>query len=306
MGPTATGKTALAIALCETLPIDLINVDAAQVYRGMDIGTAKPSKDELNRVPHRLIDIRDPSQAYSAADFCDDACREIDDIHQAGRVPMLVGGTIFYFHALEYGLSKLPAADAKIRERLLQKAEEIGWPAMHAELVEADPESGRRIHPNDSQRIQRALEIFEISGQPASVLAKDLPAEKMPYPAIKIALMSEDREALRQRIATRFEQMLEDGLVDEVKELIKSGNLDRNLPALRMVGYRQVLQFLDDEIPYNQMVEKGVNATRQLAKRQMTWLRGYADVHILERTNPDLVAISQRYLQGKLSSFGVY
>ncbi len=306
MGPTATGKTELAMALHETLPVDVINVDAAQVYRGLDIGTAKPSSEELARVPHRLIDIRDPSEPYSAADFCDDARKEIEHIHMAGRIPLLVGGTIFYFHALEYGLSELPAADAKTRERLLRQAEEIGWPAMHRRLLEVDPVSGQRIHPNDLQRIQRALEVFEISGQAMSALATNLPAKKMSWPAIKIALMPEEREPLRQRIATRFKHMLEAGLVAEVKGLADSGELNRDLPAMRMVGYRQVLQYLDQEIPYNQMLETAIHATRQLAKRQMTWLRGYEDVHYLDYTNPDLATACLRYLQGKLSSLGVY
>ncbi len=305
MGPTAAGKTGLAMALHELLPIDLINVDAAQVYRGMDIGTAKPSAEELARAPHRLIDIRDPSEPYSAAEFCDDARREIEDIHQSGRIPLLVGGTIFYFHALEYGLSRLPAADPKIRQRLLQEAEEIGWPAMHARLAQADPESGQRIHPNDAQRIQRALEILEITGQPASTPGNVPAATKLPYPVIKIALVPKDREELRQRIARRFQRMLEAGLVDEVKSLLRR-NLEHKLPAMRMVGYRQVLQFLDGEVSENPMVEKGITATRQLAKRQLTWLRHYEGVHFFNYTNPDLVATCLRYLEGKLSSLGVY
>lgn len=306
MGPTATGKTELAMALHASLSVDLINVDAAQVYRGMDIGTAKPSAEELARVPHRLIDIRDPSEPYSAAEFCDDARRQIEDIHQSGRIPLLVGGTIFYFHSLEYGLSRLPAADPKIRERLLQEAEEIGWPAMHARLVQADPVSGQRIHANDTQRIQRALEILEITGQPASTPGNTLPATKLPYPVIKIALMPEDREELRQRIARRFQHMLEAGLVEEVKSLLRAGNLEYKLPAMRMVGYRQVLQFLDGEVSENRMVEKGITASRQLAKRQLTWLRQYEGVHFFDYTKPDLVASCLGYLQGKLSLLGVY
>lgn len=306
MGPTATGKTELAMALHALLPIELINVDAAQVYRGMDIGTAKPSPEELARAPHRLIDIRDPSEPYSAAEFCDDARREIEDIHQSDRIPLLVGGTIFYFHSLEYGLSRLPAAEPKIRQHLLQEAEEIGWPAMHARLAQADPESGRRIHPNDTQRIQRALEILEITGQPASAPGNARPATKLPYPVIKIALVAEDREELRQRIAMRFQHMLAAGLVEEVKSLLRRGNLEQKLPAMRMVGYRQVLQFLNGEISRNPMVEKGITATRQLAKRQLTWLRHYEGVHFFEYTNPDLVAKCLGYLQGKLSSLGVY
>lgn len=309
MGPTASGKTELAMALHERLPVDLISVDASQVYRGMDIGTAKPSADELARAPHRLIDIRDPSQPYSAAEFCEDARTAIKQIHEAGRIPLLVGGTIFYFHALEYGLSKLPAADETVRDRLLQKANQIGWAAMHARLAAADPESAARIHPNDAQRIQRALEILEITGQPPSSLGGEQATTKLPYPVIKIALVPlvpEDREELRQRIATRFQRMLDAGLVDEVKTLLKSGNLDTRLPAMRMVGYRQVRQFLNEEIPYNQMVERGITATRQLAKRQLTWLRRYEDVKFFECPDTDLTAKCMTHLQGKLSSFGVY
>lgn len=301
MGPTASGKTELAMALRERLPLELISVDASQVYRSMDIGTAKPTAEELARAPHRLIDIRDPSDTYSAADFCTDALNEIADIHRSGRIPLLVGGTIFYFHSLEYGLSELPAADPKIRQRLVQEAEETGWPAMHARLMQADPESGRRIHPNDTQRIQRALEILEVSGQPPSQLGEASPGERLHFPVIKVALIPQDREMLRQKIADRFRQMLAQGLVEEVESLIKRGDLDKKLPAMRMVGYRQVLQYLQGELDYNQMVEKGITATRQLAKRQMTWLRGYEDVTVFENSDPSLVTKCFNYLQGKLS-----
>ncbi|MFV1996367.1 MAG: tRNA (adenosine(37)-N6)-dimethylallyltransferase MiaA [Acidiferrobacterales bacterium] len=306
MGPTATGKTGLAMALHELLPVDLINVDASQVYRGMDIGTAKPSADELARAPHRLIDIRDPSEPYSAAEFCADARKAIWQIHQNGRIPLLVGGTMFYFHALEYGLSRLPAANKIVRDRLLQQAGEVGWAAMHVRLAAADPESAERIHPNDSQRVQRALEILELTGQPPSVMGQEQPAMALPHKVIKIALMPEDREELKKRIATRFQHMLDAGLVDEVKALLENGNLANRLPAMRMVGYRQVRQYLDEEIPYNQMVEKGINASRQLAKRQLTWLRRYENVFFFNATNPVLVTECLGYLQGKLSPFSVY
>jgi len=306
MGPTATGKTELAMALHEQLPVDLINVDASQVYRGMNIGTAKPTADELARVPHRLIDIRDPSEPYSAAEFCVDAGKAIGQIHQTGRIPLLVGGTIFYFHALEYGLSRLPAADKTVRDRLLQQAGEIGWPAMHARLAAADADSADRIHPNDSQRVQRALEILEITGLPPSVAGDERTAMALPHMVIKIALLPEDREDLKKRIATRFQRMLDAGLVEEVKTLLENGNYDSKLPAMRMVGYRQVRQYLDEEIPYNQMVEKGINASRQLAKRQLTWLRRYEDVFFFSDTDPELATKCMGYLQGKLSSFGVY
>lgn len=301
MGPTASGKTELAMTLRERLPLDLISVDASQVYRGLDIGTAKPAPAELARAPHRLLDIRDPSDPWSAADFCAEAVSEIEDIHYQERIPLLVGGTIFYFHSLEYGLSELPAADPEIRERLLREAEESGWQALHQRLALADPESGRRIHPNDTQRIQRALEILEVSGQPASQLGEASPGERLPFPVIKIALIPQDRQALRQKIAERFRQMLAQGLVEEVKSLIKNSDLDEKLPAMRMVGYRQVLQYLRGEYDYNQMVERGITATRQLAKRQLTWLRNYEDVKLFEYNDPALVDKCVNYLQGKLS-----
>ena len=301
MGPTAVGKTDLAMALHESLPVELISVDSSQVYRGMDVGTAKPSQAELQQAPHRLIDIRDPAEPYSAADFAKDARNEIEDIQASERIPLLVGGTIFYFHSLEFGLSKLPSADSEIREQLLEEAEKIGWPAMHARLAEHDPESAARIHPNDSQRVQRALEILEISGQSASELSKQAPAEGLHNTPIKIALMPNDREELRERIAQRFRKMLENGLIEEVEALYRRGDLGPELPAIRMVGYRQVWEYLDGKLDYNQMVEKGITATRQLAKRQMTWLRSYPGVEKFDYSDPGLLEKCLAFLQGKLS-----
>lgn len=306
MGPTAVGKTDLAMALHEVLPVELISVDSSQVYRGMDIGTAKPGKEELRQAPHRLIDIRDPAQPYSAADFAHDAMREIEDIVAGGRIPLLVGGTIFYFHSLEFGLSKLPSADNEVREQLLADARKLGWPAMHARLVKYDPETAARIHPNDSQRVQRALEILEVSGQAPSELSKQASIAGFPYAPIKIALVAEDRTELRERIARRFHKMLQNGLIEEVEVLYRRGDLKTDLPAIRMVGYRQVWEYLEGKLDYNQFVEKGITATRQLAKRQMTWLRSYPGVERFDYADAGLFDKCHDFLKGKLSCFGVY
>ncbi|OGI41047.1 MAG: tRNA (adenosine(37)-N6)-dimethylallyltransferase MiaA, partial [Candidatus Muproteobacteria bacterium RBG_16_62_13] len=268
MGPTATGKPALAIALREHLPVDIVSVDASQVYRGLDIGTAKPGAAELARAPHRLIDIRDPSEVYSAAEFCRDALREIDDIHRAGRLPLLVGGTMFYFRALEFGLSRLPAADPAIRARLLAEAERHGWAALHARLEQIDPVSAGRIHPNDPQRLQRALEIFELTGEaPSRLQARDRPVPA-PFRFVRLAIIPGDREALQARIARRFQAMLEQGFLAEAEGLYRRGDLHPDLPSMRTVGYRQAWEYLSGRLSYTDMVERAVLATRQLAKRQ--------------------------------------
>lgn len=282
MGPTATGKTALAIALRERLPVEIVSVDASQVYRGLDIGTAKPSTDELARAPHRLIDIRDPSEAYSAAEFCRDAVREIDDIHRAGRLPLLVGGTMFYFRALEFGLSRLPTADPVIRARLAAEAEQHGWAALHARLASIDPTSAAKIHPNDPQRLQRALEIYELTGEAPSRLQVQARPEPAPYRFVRLAIAPGEREAFQARIAQRFQDMLDRGFLAEAEGLYRRGNLHPDLPAMRTVGYRQAWEYLSGRLGYTDMVERVVLATRQLAKRQMTWLRRYPGVHWLE------------------------
>lgn len=285
MGPTASGKTPLAIALHELLPVEIVSVDSSQVYRGMNIGTAKPTQEELSRTPHRLIDIRDPAQSYSAAEFCSDALHEINEIVLAHRIPLLVGGTVFYFHALEYGLSDLPAADPEFRSRLAEEAAKVGWPALHARLAALDPESGRRIRPRDSQRIQRALEIHELTGMPPSAATHKRPRHKPPFRFIKIALMPEDRGLLHRRIAQRFHRMLEQGLLEEVQQLRRREELHTSLPSVRTVGYRQIWEYLTGTINYYEMTEKAVSATRQLAKRQMTWLRHYEGVQFLPMDN---------------------
>ncbi|MFT5425801.1 MAG: tRNA dimethylallyltransferase [Gammaproteobacteria bacterium] len=277
MGPTATGKTDIALSLFKQYPIELISVDSAMVYKGMDIGTAKPSKELLNEVPHRLIDICEPDETYSAARFRADALQAIDEIHSQNRIPLLVGGTGLYFRALASGISDLPDADVKVRQQLELEAEEIGWQAMHARLAEIDPISAERIHPNDPQRIQRAMEIYEITGRNMTDHHKDDTTSSFPFKVIKIILNPDDRSILRERIKHRFLQMLDDGLIDEVRTFHENGRFSGSLPAMRMVGYRQVWNFLDGETNYEEMVEKGIVATRQLAKRQMTWFRKEED-----------------------------
>lgn len=273
MGPTASGKTELAVELVERLPFDIISVDSALVYRGMDIGTAKPDAGILARAPHRLIDILDPAEAYSASRFREDALREMAEITAAGKIPLLVGGTMLYYRALEQGLSRLPQADAATRERIELEAAERGWKALHERLAEVDPVAAQRIHPNDPQRLSRALEVYELTGRPMSELWQESDLQGLPYRLVKIAVAPTDRGDLHERIARRFHLMLEQGLEAEVEVLYRRGDLSPQLPSIRCVGYRQVWQYLDGELSYAQMSEKGIFATRQLAKRQFTWLR---------------------------------
>lgn len=283
MGPTAAGKTDVALALHDSLPVSIVSVDSSQVYRGMDVGTAKPTPAELARAPHRLIDIRDPVESYSAAAFRTDALREIQAIHQAGRVPLLVGGTMFYFRALEYGLSHLPSADPAVRQRLADDARTRGWPALHAELAAVDPQTAARIGRNDAQRIQRALEIVALTGQSPSQLQAGRPPV-LPYRIVKIGLWPDDRGDLHRRIAERFSTMLERGLIEEVEGLYRRGDLNTALPSMRTVGYRQVWNHLTGATDYNEMIAQAVAATRQLAKRQLTWLRHYPEVYKFDCT----------------------
>jgi tRNA dimethylallyltransferase len=285
MGPTAAGKTALALELHDSFPMEIISVDSSQVYRGMDIGTAKPTRQEQERAPHRLIDIRDPAEPYSAEEFCRDATREMESIANQGKIPLLVGGTMFYFHALEFGLSDLPSADSEIRESLAAEASQIGWAALHQRLQTIDPESAIRIHPNDAQRIQRALEIYEISGQSLSELTLAIPRKPLPYRLIKIALWPEDRSTLHARIESRFQAMLELGLIAEVEKLFARGDLQPVMPSLRAVGYRQIWEYLIKKINYSEMTQQAMAATRQLAKRQITWLRRYPGIRVFENTH---------------------
>lgn len=281
MGPTASGKTALAIALRQKLPVDLISVDSALIYRGMDIGTAKPDETEQSLAPHRLIDILDPTLPYSAADFRKDALKAMEEITAAGRIPLLVGGTMLYFKALLEGLSPLPSANPEIRAEIEKKAAEQGWEAIHQELASVDPVAAKRIHPNDPQRLSRALEVYLISGKSMTELTQ-ISGEALPYDVYQFAIAPKDRNVLHQRIEARFKQMLTCGFEDEVKSLYQRGDLHEDLPSIRCVGYRQMWSYLSGEIDYDEMVYRGICATRQLAKRQITWLRGWHDVHWLD------------------------
>jgi tRNA dimethylallyltransferase len=289
MGPTASGKTALAVSLVERFPLEIISVDSALVYRGMDIGSAKPDAATLARAPHHLLDIRDPTEAYSAAVFCDDARRLMIDIVARGRVPLLVGGTMLYFRALLRGLDDLPRADPVLRKELEAEAKARGWPALHAELAAVDPATAARLAPNDSQRIGRALEIFRLTGTPMSALL-DRAQSELPYRVLQLALIPSDRAVLHQRIAARFDAMLAEGLVDEVEFLRRASALSPDLPAMRAVGYRQAWAYLDGDIDMKALREQGIAATRQLAKRQLTWLRSWPDAVVLDCLAEDLEA----------------
>jgi tRNA dimethylallyltransferase len=281
MGPTASGKTALALELCEHLPCEIISVDSALVYRGMDIGTAKPSAAELARVPHHLIDIRDPAEPYSAADFRRDALPLMDDISARGKIPLLVGGTMLYFKVLREGIADMPPATPELRAEIAEQALRLGWPAMHAELARVDPMAAAQIHPNHSQRISRALEVFRSTGMPMSHLQRMAVDQPLAHRLVQFALAPADRALLHQRIAERFALMLEQGFVREVEVLYRRGDLHIDLPAIRAVGYRQVWEYLAGQGDYQQMIEKAIAATRQLAKRQLTWLRSWPELQWL-------------------------
>jgi len=285
MGPTASGKTALACALADAFPVGLVSVDSALVYRGLDIGAAKPDAATRARQPHALIDIRDPGAPYSAAQFRDDALQAMDRITANGRVPLLVGGTGLYFRALHRGLSELPQADPDLRARILEDAQRRGWPALHARLAARDPSAAARIRPNDAQRIQRALEVIELTDRPLSELQRG-GRVRFPYRVLKLALVPRDRGRLRERIARRFDAMLAAGFLDEVRALRGRGDLDPDLPALRAVGYRQAWQHLEGEIDAAGFRERAIFATNQLAKRQLTWLRAEHDARVLDPDDP--------------------
>jgi len=288
MGPTAAGKTELAVRLCQDLPCDIISVDSAMVYRGMDIGTSKPNAETLAIAPHRLIDICDPLDTYSAAQFRTDALREIVNSYNNSRIPLLVGGTFLYFRALEKGLSPLPAADPIVRAQLEAEAHKIGWSKMHDKLKIIDPVSAARIHPNDPQRIQRALEVFQISGKSMTTIMNSETQQEFPYSIVKFAICPEHRSVLHERIEHRFDQMLNAGFVNEVELLFKRGDLAKELPSMRAVGYRQVWEFLNGESTFSEMKYKGIVATRQFAKRQLTWLRGESNITWLDSMEPNV------------------
>ncbi len=281
-GPTASGKTALAVFLHQHLPVDIVSVDSALVYRGMDIGTAKPDAALLARAPHRLIDICEPSEAYSAARFRDDALREMAAITAAGRIPLLVGGTMLYFRALEQGLGPLPAAEPALRQRLEQALREQGLAALHRQLQQVDPVSARRIHPNDPQRTLRALEVYQLTGRPMSAWLAEQETAEPAYRFIKLALVPAERRRLHDAIAERFRLMPHEGLIEEVAGLLRRPGVHAGLPSMRAVGYRQVCQYLAGELKRDALDEAGIVATRRLAKRQLTWLRAEAGLQVFD------------------------
>ncbi|MCI3943494.1 tRNA delta(2)-isopentenylpyrophosphate transferase [Pseudomonas syringae] len=306
MGPTAAGKTDLAIELSKVLPCELISVDSALVYRSMDIGTAKPSKAQLAEFPHRLIDILDPAQSYSAADFRTDALAAMAEITARGNIPLLVGGTMLYFKALLDGLADMPAADAEVRAQLEADAQAFGWQSLHDRLAVVDPVSAARIHPNDPQRLIRALEVYRVSGMSMTAHREQQTAQsteaaasgrqQLPYTVANLAIAPADRKVLHQRIALRFEQMLDQGFVDEVLALRSRGDLHSGLPSIRAVGYRQVWDHLDGKLTRDEMQERGIIATRQLAKRQFTWLRSWENLHWLDSLASDNLPRALKYL----------
>ena len=301
MGPTASGKTDLAIKLIKRFPCEIISVDSAMVYRGMDIGTAKPSANELQQAPHRLMDICDPIEPYSAGRFRQEALSEIEEIHSRKKIPLLVGGTMLYFKVLQNGVAKLPTADATIRADLLHEAEEVGWPEMHAQLKIIDPEMAEKLHPNDAQRIQRALEVFRITGKTMTELQAVQKAQQSPYRAIDLGLIPEDRSLLHKRIEERFKKMLKIGLVKEVENLRDQFELNADLPSMRSVGYRQVWQYLEGEYDLSTMQERGIIATRRLAKRQLTWLRSWKDLQVFSCEDKEKNDKVFDFLEGAIS-----
>lgn len=289
MGPTASGKTGLSLQLAKHLPVEIISVDSAQVYRGMDIGTAKPDAATMARVRHHLVDILDPVEPYSAARFRDDALRLISEIRARGHMPLLVGGTMLYYRALQFGLSNLPPADAGVRRRLEQDAAREGWPAMHLRLMRKDPVTAARLHPNDQQRVQRALEIVELTGMPVSEFHAGTQSAGVSGRLIKIALNPPERAELHARIAERFHLMMRSGFLEEVQRLRARGDLNPELPSIRAVGYRQLWEHLDGRDGLEEAVERGIAATRQFAKRQITWLRSETSVQWLDPASRNLL-----------------
>ncbi|TLF47769.1 tRNA (adenosine(37)-N6)-dimethylallyltransferase MiaA [Halomonas urmiana] len=287
MGPTAAGKTDLAIELHERLGCELISVDSAMVYRGLDIGSAKPESEELSRAPHRLIDIRDPAEPYSAADFREDALREMHAITAAGRMPLLVGGTMMYFKHLLEGVANLPAADPAVRAELERQVAERGLASLHEELARVDPVSAARIHPNDPQRLTRALEVHRLAGRSLSALWDEQHQETFPFRTLSIGLAPGDRGILHERIAQRFRAMLDAGLIEEVAALKGRGDLAASLPSMKSVGYRQVWSYLEGEIDRAELERLGIIATRQLAKRQLTWMRSWPGLEWVDSLGPD-------------------
>ncbi|MFC3151949.1 tRNA (adenosine(37)-N6)-dimethylallyltransferase MiaA [Litoribrevibacter euphylliae] len=300
MGPTAAGKTDLAVELVQQCNCEIISVDSALIYREMDIGTAKPDADVLSKAPHRLIDICDPAESYSAAEFRADALKAMAEIRDAGKVPLLVGGTMMYYKVLKEGIANLPEADDVVRQKLLQEAEVHGWQYLHDRLRQVDPVSAERIHPNDPQRLQRALEVYELTGKTLT----DLWAEQkrdvqcnFPFRTLDLAVAPKERKLLHERIEKRFRLMLEQGFLDEVKALRERGDLHLNMPSMRSVGYRQAWLYLDGEYDYEELVNRGIYATRQLAKRQITWLRSWQNLQWLDSLDPNLITSTVQQVQ---------
>jgi len=300
MGPTASDKTEIALKLAKEFPLDLISVDSALVYRGMDIGTAKPDAATLHQVPHRLIDIRDPEESYSAGEFVRDACREIDASNARGRIPLLVGGTMMYFRALTEGIADLPQADAKIRAAIDAEAETSGWPALHAQLAEVDKIAAARINPNDSQRIQRALEVYRVSGKSLSEWQAGSASTDRADSFLKVAMVTESRSVLHDRIALRLQSMLQSGFVEEVQTLMARPGLTASHASMRAVGYRQLWSYLEGQDTLDDAKQKALAATRQLAKRQLTWLRSEQQVTVVDPLESDALATISALLHGQL------
>jgi len=307
MGATAAGKTDLAVELTKKLPCDIISVDSALIYRGMDIGTAKPDKEVLTGAPHRLIDIIEPTESYSVAQFYQDALREMNEITAAGRIPLLVGGTMMYFRILREGIAALPSADENVRKKIVSDAEEHGWPYVHAQLAEVDPEAAQRIKPTDPQRLQRALEVYRVSGRTMTQLweeqknptgkkghsaytESDSGLPPVPFDVVSLAIGPSDRSVLHQRIEQRYHLMLKAGFIDEVKKFHGAEDMHSDLPSMKCVGYRQVWDYLDNKLSYDEMLERGIIATRQLAKRQLTWLRRWPNLQQLETNDSKVLA----------------
>jgi tRNA dimethylallyltransferase len=302
MGPTASGKTAVALELARILPCEIVSVDSALVYKGMNIGTAKPDAATLAAVPHHLIDIIEPHETYSAARFRDDALAAMREIVERDRIPLLVGGTMLYFKSLLEGLNELPEADPMMRLVIDTMAQEQGWPAVYAKLREVDPATAARLDPNDTQRIQRALEIFYISGKTMEELLQKPRFVYFPYKAIRIALVPRDRAVLHDRIERRFQKMVEDGLVEELARLRDDYGLDATMPSMRCVGYRQALQHLNGELGREEMISQGIAATRQLAKRQLTWLRSTLDLTVFDSLEEGLSERVLEYVRRELEA----
>ncbi|MBJ7537543.1 tRNA (adenosine(37)-N6)-dimethylallyltransferase MiaA [Marinomonas transparens] len=300
MGPTASGKTGLAVELAQHHNFEIISVDSALVYKGMDIGTAKPDANILAKAPHRLIDIIDPLESYSAADFVLDAVEQSQEILAKGKTPLLVGGTMMYFNALQKGLAEMPQADADVRRQIEKEALESGWDALHEALKKVDPEAALRIHPNDPQRLQRALEVYRLSGKTMTQLWAEQEPMSLPFDLVNLAVMPKERSVLHERIEQRFYDMMEQGFLAEVEGFYQRGDLSIEMPSMRCVGYRQLWQYLDGDDLLDDAIFKGVVATRQLAKRQLTWLRGWENLAIFDSLSKDLVPEALNYIESRI------